>query len=334
MTSKRFRLRVLTALAIATALVGAACGEGSSGGSSTQDITVMLNWTPNNHHAGLYIAQEEGYFKDAGLNVKLIEPAQAGVEAVVAAGKAQFGIAQAESVLPAREQGVPVVSIATIFPHNDSALMSLPAAGINRPKDLEGKTYGGYGGALETELISQLVKCDGGDPSKVKFVEVGNVDYLSGMQSKRFDVVWIFDGWDALKAKTVDNTPVNLIDFIDHTDCIPDWYTPVFITSEKMIADKPDQVKAFLSALSKGYELAASDPAKAVADLKKGAPELDDELIAASAEYYKTRYVAAGSKWGTQDAKVWDSFETFAEKAGLLKQKVDAGRAFTNDYLP
>ena len=99
--------------------------------------------------------------------------------------------------------------------------------------------YGGYSGPLETELINRLAECGGIDPASVKHVEVGNVDYLAGLEADRFDVVWIFAGWDALRASEVEHKPTSTsIRFDDHFDCIPNWYTPLFITNEKMIAER------------------------------------------------------------------------------------------------
>ena len=98
----------------------------------------MLNWTPNAQHGGIYIAKEKGYYRDAGLDLQILEYAE-GVEQLVASGKADFGISVEENVIPAREQGVPIVSIASILQHNDSSLAFLTKSGITRPKDLEGK---------------------------------------------------------------------------------------------------------------------------------------------------------------------------------------------------
>ena len=145
----------------------------------------------------------------------------------------------AEGVLPARANGIPIVSIGTILPVNDSALMSLADEGITSPADLAGKTYGGYSGPLETELINRLAECGGIDPASVKHIDVGNVDYLAGLEANRFDVVWIFAGWDALRASDVEHKDVNLIRFDDEFDCIPNWYTPLFITNEKLIEQDP-----------------------------------------------------------------------------------------------
>jgi ABC-type nitrate/sulfonate/bicarbonate transport system substrate-binding protein len=315
------RLRGILAV---IALCAAACGSSKGAPATTaapalRSLSLMLNWTPNNHHAGIYIAQQKGWYRDAGLDVKIIDADPNGVEPIVAEGGADIGIAQAESILPARAQGIPIVSIATLLPHNDSALMALPGAGISRPKDLEGKTYGGYGGALG---------------NKVKFVEVGNVDYLAGMDAKTFDFVWIFAGWDALNAEKVLQQPVQLIRFSDHFDCIPDWYTPALITSEKMLKDRPDDVRAFLAATARGYDDAAKSPADAVAAMMAGAPDLDERLVTASAQYYAPLYADAGKQWGVESPAVWTAFEQFARAAGLIDTDVDVSTVFTNDYLP
>lgn len=297
-------------------------------------VTLMLNWTPNNHHAGIYAALQNGWYKEAGIDLKIVEPASAGADQVVASGGADFGISQAESLLPARAAGAPVVSIATLLPHNDSSFFALTSSGIKRPKDFEGKTYGGYGGPLETELLSTLVKCDGGDPKKVKQVEVGNIDYLPGMEQKRFDFVWVFEGWDVLRSREVEHKDVTSVKFSDWEKCVPDWYTPVIITSEKTIKERPDLVRKFLKATARGYDLAIEKPDEAAALLLKSAPELDKGLVTASAKYHAPKYAAKGKAWGVQDAKVWTDFAAFLRKSGLLEKDVPASAAFTNDFLP
>lgn len=321
--------------------LAAACGgdskanrDDASPTAALTPITLMLNWTPNNHHAGIYIAQQNGWYREAGIDLKIVEPGEAGADQVVAAGGADFGISQAESLLPARAAGAPLVSIATLLPHNDSSFFSLASAGIKRPKDLEGKTYGGYGGPLERELLNTLVRCDGGDPAKVKMVEVGNVDYLAGMEQKRFDFVWVFEGWDTLRARQVEGKNVDSIKFTDWLRCVPDWYTPVIMTTERTIQQRPEIVRAFLAATARGYAVAQQQPDVAAKLLLQAAPELDGRLVNASATYHATRYADAGHPWGVQDAKVWSDFAAFLRKSGLLEKDVPTEKVFTNDFLP
>jgi ABC-type nitrate/sulfonate/bicarbonate transport system substrate-binding protein len=321
-------LGVLAGLVVA-ALTGAACGDDGGGGS--RSLTVMLNWTPNAHHVGIYAAEAEGWFDEAGLDLTIVEPAQSGVEQAVAGGAATIGLAQAESLLPARAAGVPVVSVASVLPVNDSVLMGRP--GITRPRDLEGKRYGGFGGALEVELIGRLVACDGGDPDAVEYVDVGNVDYLAGLEQGRFDVVWVFEGWDALRAREVEGADVALIRFRDHLDCIPDWYTPLVLAAEATIEEDPDVVSTFLDVAARGYELAAAEPERAADLLLAEVPELDPALVRASVAYYAPRFTEGG-EWGRQDAETWQSFATFLTEAGLLTEPVDATSAFTTELLP
>ncbi len=321
------RLAVAPALALALA-----AGARPATAENLTPVTLMLNWTPNNHHAGIYIARANGWYAEAGIDLQIVEPAAAGADQVVGAGKADFGISQAESVIPARANGVPVVSIATILPYNDSSLMALASEGITRPRDLQGKTYGGYGGPLERELIDRLVACDGGDPDTVTFVEVGNIDYLAGLERDRFDFVWVFEGWDALRALEIEGKAISTIKFVDHLDCIPDWYTPVFITNEATIRERPDLVERFMAATTRGYRRAAESPDEAATALLEAVPELDERLVRASARYHAPLYIAADKPWGFQAAETWQRFETFLREAGLTDTHVDAA-AFTNRFL-
>lgn len=329
----------MSARGVAALLLAAAVLAGCGGGQDTapegpRPVTLMLNWTPNAHHLGIYAAEANGWYDQAGIDLQIVEPGETTADQAVGTGDAAFGISQAESLLPAREAGVPVVSIATLLPSNDSSLMALADEGIARPVDLAGKTYGGYGGALETELVGRLVECDGGDPATVEFVEVGNIDYLGGLQSDRFDFVWVFNGWDALAAREVSGAEVATLPFVEHLDCIPDWYTPILITGEATIESDPELVRGFLDATARGYELAQREPQEAARLLLEAVPELDRALVEASADYHAGRFAAPGQPWGVQSEEIWTEFAAFVAEAGLTQEEVEVGSAFTNEFQP
>ncbi len=311
-----------------------ACGDDDDGGSGMTKVTFMLDWTPNTNHAGIFIAKEKGYYKDAGIDINIVEPGSGGVDQVVGAGTADFGISVQESVIPARAQGVPVVSIAAILQHNTSSLISLASDNIKTPKDMAGKTYGGFGGPLETALIKKLTTCDGGDANAIKFVEVGNIDYLIGMEQNKFDFAWIFDAWDGVRYKDIEKKSVNTIPFIQYTKCIPDWYTPVIITNEAMIKSHPETVRKFMEATAKGYADAIKSPDDSYNAIIKNAPETDKALLKASATYLKDKYVDSGRKWGLQDEAIWTGFVKFLKDSGLIEKEIDVKSAYTNDFLP
>jgi len=334
---RRRRPPVALAAFAVLALGLVACGGDSGGGARANGLPklrVVLDWTPNTNHSGMYVAQAKGWYRKAGLDVSFVEPGDSSSLELLAAGKADVAVSVQEELIPARAQGLPVRSIAAVIQHNTSGLVSLANDGIRRPRDLEGKTYGGYGGQLEKALVDTLVKCDGGNPEKVRTTEVGEADYRIGLQRNSYDVVWIFDGWDGIRLQQIDKVKTDELAFADHTDCIPDWYTPLLATSDRMEAKRGDDLKAFMSATSRGYRESMAHPAVAVDALMKAAPDLDRDLVTRSARYLSTRYTDASTPWGQQRAQVWTSFARFLADAGIVKEKVDVSDAWTNRYLP
>jgi ABC-type nitrate/sulfonate/bicarbonate transport system substrate-binding protein len=322
---------------VLVALLASSCASGSSPSKESErtKVQVMLDWTPNTNHGGMYLAKAEGYYRAAGLDVTFIQPGQgADVNQVVAQGTVDFGVSAAEQLVPARAAGVPVVSIAAIIQHNTSSLISLRSSGITRPRELAGHTYGAFGGTFEKALIDQLVRCDGGDPSRVRFTQVGDADYREGMSRHHYDAVWVFDGWDVIRMADIDHVALNRIPFIDHTSCIPDWYTPILVTSQKLIDHDPALVRRFLAATAHGYRDAMADPSKAADALLAGAPGLDRNLVERSASYLSTRYSSHPQAWGQQDPKVWRTFVRFLEDHRIIKVGFDVSAAFSDAYLP
>ena len=344
MTRRHRRPRPPVAVALMVlALLAAACGGGGDGpsaapggtsSSAPRPVTVVLDWTPNTNHAGVYLAEANGWYAEEGLDVRIVEPGEDGALGQLAVGNAEFGFSVAESLIPARAQGVPVVSLAAVIAHNTSSLVAPADRGITRPADLQGRTYGGFGGELERALVETLVRCDGGDPSTVRFVEVGNVDYRVGLERGDYDFVWLFDGWDVIRLRDLGGMELSTIPFVEHTDCIPDWYTPVIAAPEALVGDDPELVRSFMAATARGYAAAMQDPAAAADALLSGAPESDAELVRRSAAYLATRYAPSPEVWGQQDPEVWARFTEFVEASGLVEGEVDSDAAFTDEFLP
>ncbi len=138
-------------------LILSACG-----GESPEMVTLMLDWVPNTNHTGIYVAQAEGYFKDAGLNVEIIEPGEVYAEQAVATGVADFGISFQEYVTLARADDVPIVSIAAIIQHNTSGFATRADSGVTSAADFEGLRYGSFGSAFEEPTLRELMACAGG----------------------------------------------------------------------------------------------------------------------------------------------------------------------------
>jgi ABC-type nitrate/sulfonate/bicarbonate transport system substrate-binding protein len=319
--------------AAATAPAASVSAAATTAGS-VQKVSVMLDWVPNTNHTGLYVAQERGYFTAQGLTVEILPLAEGGsVEQIVGNGKVQFGISSSEPLAKARSEGIPIVSIAPIIQHDTSGFASLKKANIARPKDFEGKKYGSYGSPTDKALIGKLMQTDGGDVSKVEFVEIGDSDFLTLAAKGQVDFAWVFEGWEVIDGR-LRGLDLNYLPLTAYTQVIPDYYTPIFITNEEMTQKNGDVIKKFLAATSKGYNDAIADPKSAGDILAKATPETSKDLIQQSQAYLAKQYKADAPKWGDQKAAVWQGFGTFMTEQKLLAKPFDPSKAFTTQFLP
>lgn len=326
-----------TVIVVLAALVLAACGGAAPSAPAKKPIPVRvgLDWTPNTNHTGLYVARDRGYYQEQGLDVEILGAQEGGtVEQLVAAGKLDFGISFQEAVTHARVEGVPIVSIAAIIQHNTSGFASRADEGITRPRDFAGKKYGAFGSPIEQATIKGLMECDGaGDRfDEVEFVDIGATDFFVATERGDVDFVWIFKGWTGVEAE-VRGVPLTIL-MMNDLQCIPDYYTPVLITSERMIAEKPDLVRRFLAATSAGYRFAIEKPDEAADILLKAAPELDAALVRRSQQYLASQYQAEAQRWGEQKLEVWREYAQWMADRRLIARMIEPEKAFTNAFLP
>ncbi len=333
----------ITALFFAMLMVCsfAACGNAAADGNDEQDdkkdlekITVVLDWTPNTNHTGLYIAQEKGYFEEAGLEVEIVQPPEDGAVVLTASGKAQFGISFQDSMAAAisGDSPLPVTAVAAVIQHNTSGIISRKGEGMDRPKGMEGHTYATWNGAIELGTIQEVVEADGGDYSKIELIPSTVTDEVSALKTNSVDSIWIFYAWAGVKTE-LEQLETDYFAFAD-IDPVFDYYTPVIIANDRFLAEKPDTAKAFMAAVTKGYEDAITNPAEAAEILCKAAPELDPELVLASQQYLADQYQADASQWGVIDAERWNNFYQWVNEKGLTEHEVPLDTAFSNDYLP
>ena len=177
------------------------------------------------------------------------------------------------------------------------------------------------------------MECDGGDPSALKIVDTGYSDPVALLAEHQIDLAWVFYGWEYFQAKE-QGLDLNMVMMKDYTDCIPDYYTPVVIASEDTIANRPDVVKAFMKALSRGYNYAVQNPSEAADILVKAVPELDSKLVHDSQAWLSTQYQADAPRWGEQKLNVWKNYSEWMAANGVIDQPIEADKAFTNDFLP
>ena len=313
----------------------AACGK-SAETAETETITVVLDWTPNTNHTGIFVAQAKGYFEEAGLKVEVVQPPEDGAVTLVASGKAQFGVSFQDSLAPAfaGDEPIPVTAVAAVIQHNTSGIVSRAGEGMDRPKGLEGKKYATWDMDVEKATIRDVMTADGGDFELVELIPSTVTDEVSALKSKSVDAIWIFYGWAGVACE-VAGLDIDYFDFAD-IDPVFDYYTPVIIGGNAWMEENPEAAKAFISALSKGYTYAVENPKEAADILMEAAPELkaNTELVYASQEYLAKEYIADAARWGEFDGERWAAFFNWLNENNLMEEKVAPDFGFTNSYLP
>jgi ABC-type nitrate/sulfonate/bicarbonate transport system substrate-binding protein len=331
---RRIALLFIAMITVLSSLAGCSTGDKAKPGKDAlREVTVLLDWIPNTNHTGLYAAVEKGYYADEGLDVKIMNPTEGGSADLIAANKAEFGISYQEQVTYARtaDNPLPVKAVAAIIQHNTSGFASPVDKSIKTPKDFEGKRYGGFGSLLEEKMLSALMKKNDADFSKLSIVNIGSADFFTSVQ-KTVDFSWIYYGWDGIAAE-MKPFPINFIKLQD-LDSRLDFYTPVIIVNEGLIEKDKELIRKFLSATAKGYEYCIENPEEAVNSLLKAAPEIDRELAIASQKYLAGEYKSDVKRWGEMKESTWDNFGSWMYENELKSRKLDAAKAFTNEFLP
>lgn len=330
-------LRKCISLFVAAAIVCclAAC-NGETNETQREKITFVLDWTPNTNHTGLYVAAANGYFDEAGIDVEIVQPPEGGAEMLVGSGKAQFGVSFQDSMATALigDDALPITAVAAVIQHNTSGIISRKGEGMSSPKGLEHHKYATWDSPVEKATINHVMAADGGDFSKVELIPSTVTDEVSALRSKSVDAIWIFYAWAGVACE-VAGLETDYFEFAD-IDPVFDYYTPVIISNNTYLEENPETAKAFLAALSKGYEFAIKNPKEAADILMDAAPELksNSELVYSSQEYLAKEYSADADRWGEFDPERWASFYGWLNEKQLLEENIDPHKGFSNDYLP
>ncbi len=321
-------MRLVVLVALLLVLAASTLGHGAA-----KRAVLQLDWTPNTNHTGIYVALDKGWYEEEGIDLSVVTPGvDTNVIALVAAGRAQFGVSFQEFLTSARTEGVPAVSIAAILQHNTSGFASI-GRGIERAADFAGKRFGGWGLPIERAILSGMMAADGADVDNVRFVGIpGSMDVMTALE-RDIDFTWIYYGWQGIEAE-LRGIDLDIVMMEDYFDSVPDYYTPILITSESLIERDPELVRGFVRATVKGYEFAAANPEEAARVLLRYAPENDPELVIESQKWLSPRYIADAPAFGVQKREVWQRFGDWMYANGLIESAFDADASFTNEFLP
>ncbi|MBQ9936270.1 MAG: ABC transporter substrate-binding protein [Lachnospiraceae bacterium] len=331
--NKRIKALILVLVMMINCFALAGCGKENASNAESRKLTLVLDWTPNTNHTGIYVAMEKGYFKEEGIDIEVVQPPEDGAEVLVASGKAEFGVSFQDTMAPAivGEDALGITAVAALVQHNTSGIISRAGEGMDRPSGMEGKKYSTWNGPIELAMIENVIEDDGGDFSKVELIPSTVTDEVSALNTKSTDSIWIFYGWAGVKLE-LEAVETDYFAFKD-INPVFDYYTPVLIANNDFLETDAEYAKGFLNALKKGYEYAIDNPEEAAKILCDYAPELDYELVVASQKYMSQQYKAEVDKWGYIDPVRWNGFYNWLNQEGLVEETIPENTGFSNEYL-
>jgi putative hydroxymethylpyrimidine transport system substrate-binding protein len=333
---KRFPARA-TIVVLALLVIGlglAACGSKSDDTKGEPEkLTLDLDFYPNPDHAGIYMAQEEGFFEEAGLEVAIHSPSDPAAPLKdVAAGRADLAITYEPEVMLAREQGLDVVAVAALVNQPLTSLIWLQRSGIKSVPDLKGKTVS-YAGIPYQEAFLKTILARAHVPASA--VKTANVGFglipslVSGSAQAMLGGYSNVEGVDLReRGKQPVITPVDQLG-------VPTYDELVFVARRSSLEEDGQKIRLFIQALKRGTEAAVKTPKAAseaiLAANKDLEPKLVEAEIAATLPLLNAR--TQGQPYGYMDPKEWEAFAAWMRDEELISALPKAAELLTNTYL-
>lgn len=315
-------------------------GDGDGSGDGLTKVRFALDWTPNTNHTGLYVAQQKGYFKDAGLDVEILPYNDSNPDVLVDSGQADFGVSFQDAATISMAAGANVRSVMAVEQTWATKVSVLANRDdIQSPKDLDGKTYGGFGTPADQALMAGVIKAAGG---KGEFNNVTlNTNAYEAMYSGDVDFTVPYVAWEGIEAE---DRGVKLKHFAYTDYGFPDCYQVLILGNNDWLAAHPDEAKAFVQALQHGYQDAVDDPDGAAEILQQENSDLltDVDFLKRSQRMLSKDYMLdKNGKFGHQTEQQWAELGKFLYDNGLLvdasnkpmTSEPDWSSYFTDEYV-
>jgi len=290
----------------------------ASSSPAAQEVSVMLDWFPNVDHLPLYVARERGFFREEGLDIRVLAPSETadGLK-LAAAGKVDLAISYTPQVIVSAAEGIPLVVVGRLMQHPLSTLLFMAGKGIKSPSDLSGKRIGYTVPGVMDVLADAFAKLNGLEG--VSTVNVG-FSIVQSLASGKVDAV--MGGFRNYEVVEMLHQGMKPGTFPLEKWGIPDYDELVFVTSPGFVKSSPGVVRAFRKALDRGIRETLSNPGKALDLYFRAVPEAPREIERDVLE----RTLPFFARTQHLDPKRWESFAAFAAKWKLVDRPVDAKR--------
>ena len=266
-------------------------------------VTLLLGFRPDVQFAPFYVAQQEGYYADAGLEVTIEHRQAPDVQRLVADGQAEFGVADATDVMIARTMGIPNRSISTLYQRFPVALIGETGTVPSDPADLAGMTIGTPGkfGSSWHALLA-LLDAGGLTPDDITVREYPQFNQVDGLANGDVDLITGFRNNEPLQLEDR-GMSVDLLT-VDEVAPLPG---PGMIAGDELIASDPELVRAFVEATAAAQAAVIDDPDLGFAAAQVAVPEISESPEVARAVLDATVALWEGDAFanGAIDEELW-----------------------------
>jgi len=319
--------RPLTLAAVLVAALLAGCGSGGNP-RPTQDATLVLDFTPNAVHAGIYSALARGYDRDEGVTLHVVAPS-ASTDSVklLESGQASFAILDIHDLAIARERGEDIVGIMAIVERPLASVIAVP--GIRSPRALAGHTAGVTGVPSDSAVLRSIVTGSGGDAAAVKPVTIG-FDAVPALLSGRIGAATAF--WNDEGVTLQRRRPGFHVFRVDEYGA-PAYPELVLCATRTGLSSDANLAHAVVRALVRGYGVTLHDPAGSEADLQRRVPGLDPSLVAAELRAVSPAFKAPDGHVGElvlPTLRAWSSWEA---RFGIVTRPPDVVGMFDPRFV-
>lgn len=317
---------------LSSALVLNACGDSgandSPSPSAVQPATLILDYLPGPVHAGVYYALEQGYYQDEGIDLEIIPPTSTSdTLKLIAAGKADFGIADGIDVAGQIDQGQSAKGIMAVTQKPAGSIITRVEDNIETPADLNGKTIGWSGVPSDKVAFEQIMEGGGGDPDSCKIVTIG----YNGAQNLTSGKIAGFLGYANADGVALDLDGVPTRSFMLDDYGGPEYPGLVVFSTEESIASEPELMQGFVTATIKGYEGVIQNPQAGIDALLKYEPTIPADFAKAGLDATMPMFLGTAPSYGVFQMENVAELITWLSDSNLI-ETFSPERYATNEF--
>ncbi len=313
---------------LALALLATACGT-SHTSAKTKSVSLVLDFTPNAIHSGIYTATARGYDRAAGIDLHVIVPG-ASTDAIrlLETGRADFAILDIHDLAIAREHGQPIAGILPIVQQPLAAVIAQPK--FHDPKQLQGQTVGVSGDPSDLAVLDSVVRGSGGDPSRVKTITIG-FNAVADLLAGRVAAATAF--WNDEGVTLQRRQPGFHVFRVDDYGA-PSYPELVVCASDAFLHAHPDLARALVQTLTRGYDAVIKNPRAGARALESQVQGLDPKLVAAELAGEVPAFTGPEHRFGVLDRPLLHRWAVWEHRFGIVPRTPDIATTFDTRFAP